>query len=335
VIHQIIGASCLAPFRPGHDYRPALDEIAALGYGCVRTFCGPLPWCNQTREAVYAGLPRFLDHCHNRGLNAYLPYITEAGTGFDLEAHVRELEAIANEWPAVVLKATSNESNHPSQGGRLPPERCRDLAAMMRGPVSFGADLDDESTAYTGGAWVSSHLDRGRPAWNWVRRVREQFGVSETVGKPVLSGEPMGADEQANPGKRESAPELFFTLGALNRLFLGGSGVFHSQSGLMAERLGPNQRRCAEAYLAGVRLIPGAHRLTYKNAGHDGSPVKSARFNDGDMGKEGCCRAYSGIEGDTGFSVVLGVVGNSGVDWAWQHERIGGMNGVEIYRVAR
>lgn len=338
MIHQIRGASMLAALRPGHDYRPALDEAAALGFNLVRTFAGVLPWAGQELRHVYERLDDYLHECSIRGLNCYLPYVTEAGTGFDLEAHVREVEAIANDWPTCVLKAVGNESNHPSQGGRLTPERCSELAAMMRGPVSFGADLDDESTAYAGGAWVSSHLSRSRPDWNWVRRVREQLAVSEATGKPVLSGEPMGAGETHVPGKRENRPELFLTLGALNRLFLGGNGVFHSEDGLWARPLGPNQRRCAEAYLAGVRTWPGAHRLEYRNTGHSGSPIRSARFNDGDLSREGCTRSYSGLDGDRALNVTLGIAGDPqlelGDGWRWGAE-LGRMDGVIVREVVR
>lgn len=340
MIHQIVGASCLAAVRPNHDPRPALDEIAALGFNAVRgPFAGALPWAGQELRHVYEGLPRFLGWCSERGLNAIVPYITEAGTGYDLDAHVRELEGIRASYRKVVLPEVGNESPHPSQGGRLTPERCRDLAAMMVGPVSYGADLDDESTRYAGGDYVSIHLDRGRDhRWNMVRRVREMLAVSEATGKPILSGEPIGADETEQPGKRCAAPEVFFTLGALNRLFLGGSGVWHSQAGLMAERLGPNQRRCAEAYLAGVRVWPGAERLQYFNVGHQNSPIVSARFNEGDLRKEGCTRSYSGLSGDSGINVTLGISGDPGLSWGndyWAGEVLGEMPGVRVTRVVR
>ena len=68
MIHQILGTSMLAALRPGHDYRPALDEAAALGFNLVRTFCGPLPWCGQERRHVYERLPGFLQDCADRAV---------------------------------------------------------------------------------------------------------------------------------------------------------------------------------------------------------------------------------------------------------------------------
>lgn len=307
MIHQILGTSVLAAFRPGHDYRPALDGAAALGFNLVRTFCGPLPWCGQERAHVYEKLPRLLQGCADRGLNAYLSYCTEAGTGYDLTAHVSAVEAIARTFPAVVLREVANEPWHPTQGWRLDPNRCRDLAESM-GDVcaSLGAAEDDESSAYAYGDFVASHLSRSRDKWNQVRRVRELLAISEQNNMPCLNQEPIGADEQSIAGKRESDPAFYLCLGALNRLFLGGSGVFHSQSGLMAEPLGPNQRRCAEAYLRGATCWPGAHRLTYKNVGHDGGPFASANF-------DRVVRIYAGLEDESrGFAVYVGTAGEDG-----------------------
>jgi hypothetical protein len=131
-------------------------------------------------------------------------------------------------------------------------------------------------------------------------------------------------------------------MAALNRLMEVG-GIFHSGDGLMAQRLGPNQRRCAQAYVAGASAIGHTPRLAYRNAGHDGSPVKDIRFNDGDMRREGCTRAYSGIYGADGFTVAVGVAGDPGIVWNWSRRevigemgdaRVGGSGAVRIYRVA-
>lgn len=330
-LHRIRGVSCLAALRPGHDYRPALDEAAELGADLVRVFCGALPWAGQEIGHVYERLPQFLDACRIRSLHAYLAYITEAGTGYALDAHVREIEQI-KAGRDNVLSEVGNEPWHATQGGRLTPERCRELAMRMAGPVGYGAAEDDESPIYAGGDFVPVHLSRSRDKWNQVRRVREM----EVLTKPALNQEPIGADEASIPGKREADPSYFFALGALNRLFEVG-GVFHSQSGLFAERLGPNQRLCAEAFLHGARIWPDQQvRLIYKNAGHDGSPVLRARFNDG-RAEPGCTRAYSGVIGNDGFTIALGTVGDPGVEFGngWRPiEVLADRPGVVVWRVS-
>lgn len=310
-------ASCLAALRPGHDYRPALDEIALLGFGGVRVFCGALPWCGQTLEHVYAWLPDFLTETKARGLYAYLAYHTEAGTGYDLNAHTDRLDDIVDRH-LHVLREVGNEPDHPSQGGRLSAAACRELASRMARPVGYGATIvDDESSEYAGGDFVPWHRDRGRPKWNQVRRQREGEALSAATGKPVLDQEGIGAAEVSVGGRRESDPAIFFTQAALARLFELSVSVFHSEDGLWARPLGPNQRACAEAFLRGSRLWPHDERLSYRNTGHGGSPVVSATFNDGEN-KPGVTRAYSGIAGDRGLLIVLGIVG----DWR-QHVQFG------------
>jgi hypothetical protein len=353
--HQILGTSVLAPFRKNHEWRVALDEAAALGFNCVRTFCGPLPWCGQERSYLYGVLPHYLQDCADRGLNAYLSYCTEAGTGYSTAGHCSDVEAVARQFPNVVLREVGNEPWHPTQGGKLGVSQCEALGAILRGARAYGAAEDDESDAYAGGDFVAVHLSRARDKWNQVRRVRELLALSEATGKPCLNQEPIGADEQSIAGKRESDPAFYFTLGALNRLFLGGSGVFHSQSGLLAERLGPNQRRCAEAYLAGVHIWPGAHRLEYRNTRHtqDTAPFKDADLRDEEPTRNGqpnpfynpdgtVIRLYAGIEADgrNGFGVGLGLIGSDAdhkieMQHGWRRERIGGMAGVDVYKVTR
>lgn len=332
--HIIFSASCLAALRPGHDYRPALDEIAALGFSAARVFAGRLTWCGQEPGPACDRLPQFLTDAHARGLNGHVVALTDTRDG-DREAYPRREHAarVAQAVTPFDIVEWANEPTHPSQYD-LTSTFLRSLQAPSGVAVAMGAANDDEDAAgFIDGAWVTRHLDRGRDEWNMVRRVKELMVVSEQTDKPIMSGEPIGSGEQDEPGKRLTNPSIFYTMAALGQLF-GVSTCFHSSDGLLAQPLGPQQRRCAEAFIAGSRSIPAA-RYTYKNAGHQDSPVRGARFNDGDLSKEGCTRAYSGLQGDTGFSVVLGVAGNSGVDWAWQRERIGGMPGVEIYRVAR
>jgi hypothetical protein len=130
-------------------------------------------------------------------------------------------------------------------------------------------------------------------------------------------------------------------MAALNRLFNVG-GVFHSQNGLYASPLGPNQRRCAEAFIRGSRVWAGKDndRLQYFNATHTGSPIEKITPNDGDLSKPGCTRSYSGVVGNHGFNVTLGIsdMANPGAQigngWRWGAE-IGREQGVIVREVLR
>lgn len=339
MLHRSVGASVLAPLAPGVEYRPALDEAVGLGWNVVRTFCGALPWCGQELHHVYERLPPFLGECQGRGLNVYLAYNTEAGTGYDLEQHTDEVERIARAYPVVSVREVANEADHSTQGGRLDPDRCADLADRMDGPVSFGATLEgDESDKYAGRDHTSVHLDRGRDPWNMVRRVREIYAHTERFTRPANNQEPIGAAEQDEPGSRCADPAIFHTMAALNRLFDVTLDIFHSDDGLYARVLGPQQRRCAEAFVSGSRVWPTGDVLSYRNAGHEGSPVRDANFDK-------VIRVYSGLmpSGIEAFTVALGLTGsvddsqielNEGWRWDTLLSRMAGADGrlVECWR---
>jgi hypothetical protein len=319
MLHRILGASLLNALSPGVDPMPALDEAVALRWNAVRIFCGALPWSGQELSHVYANLPRVLEACGARGLNAYLGYHTEAGTGYDLDRHTDEVEAIARAYQTIVLREVANEADHETQGGRLPPERCRDLAARMDGTAIYGATItDDESMVYAGRDANAVHLDRGRDPWNMVRRVREIYGRSEANGLPSKNQEPIGADEINDPGRRLNDPAIFRTMGILGRLF-DCSSFFHSEDGRYSRLLRPVTRSCAEAFAAGFLAWPAPDELTYKNTGHGGSPVKAANFDK-------VIRVYSGVmpNGVEALTVPLGLtesVDASAVElnsgWRW------------------
>lgn len=329
-VHEVVGASCMAALRPGWDYRPALDENAALGFNLVRVCAGHLEWCGQTAESGRARLPEFLVYAHDLGMNVEVTANTDhAIAKYDIVRHTIEVGQMVTPFDLL------EQANEPwDQEQQLSPTFLRDLPRPAGVLVALGAAQTDEERTYADAAYVTAHLDRGRPTWNQIRRVRELEALSAVTRKPVLNNEPIGAGERDERGKRLADPSAFYGMAALNRL-MGVGGIFHSSDGLMAQRLGPNQRRCAEAFIAGSRVIPKGVRLAYKNAGHDGSPVKDITFNDGDLDRPGCTRCYSGIDGGQGFSVAVGVSGDPGIVWNWPHrEVIGQMGACRVYRVA-
>jgi hypothetical protein len=328
VRHIIFSASCLAALRPGHDFRPALDEIAALGFTAVRVFAGRLGWCGQEPHHALERLPEFISEAHARGLNGHVVALTDTAGGgreaYDRRQHAAEVAARVT--PFDILE-WANEAWHPSQHDCTPAF----LASLPRPagvPIALGASQHDEPPKgldYAGADYVTVHLDRGRDEWNMVRRVKEVMEVGIATGKPVMSGEPIGAGEHHEAGKRLTNPAIFFTMAALGQLF-NVSTCFHSSDGLMAQRLGPRQRACAEAFIRGMRAVPAA-RYDYKNVTHSGSPIVSATFNDGDVRKPGCTRSYSGVVGGVGVNVTLGIsdMNHPGADigngWRWEGER--------------
>ncbi|HEX6976689.1 MAG TPA: hypothetical protein VF147_19915 [Vicinamibacterales bacterium] len=253
--------------RPAAERATVLDEARALGFNGVRVFAGALTWAKQTPEGARAALPELLAEADRRGLAVEVTAITDSRTGYDVGAHLQAVSRICAAAPNCLLEA-ANEYYHPTQSD-LVQDAARLYAlgreSVGRMPWSLGAPPFD---ALQGGKWpipsadfITVHLDRGRPFWGQLASVRSLAAIAEHTGKPVLNNEPIGAAERAERGRRESDPQFFFALGALSRLFELGV-VFHSEDGLNARPLGPNQRRAAEALVAGFNSIGTTARLT-------------------------------------------------------------------------
>lgn len=298
-----------------------LDEDVALGFNGFRVFAGDLGWANQTPALARATFPALLEEANARGLYVYLSALTGTATGFDAEAHLREVSIVCSLAVNCLLEL-ANEPFHGTQSGVVhDPVSLLALARRVVPPgvpFTLGAPAEDEGdVSFDLGMFLDRHLSRSRDKWNQVRHIREMEGLSGTAGKPVMSGEPIGAAEvcadvdldkrreceRLQAGRRQTDPAFFFALGALCRGFELGC-VFHSEDGLNARPLGPNQRACAEAFIAGWRSLDTDERLAFKNAGWADSPIKGANF------EGGVIRTYSFIVGNRGWVVLVGLTGD-------------------------
>lgn len=322
--------------KPLEEQAAVLEEDAALGFNGIRVFAGDLGWAGQTPDGARAALPGLLEAAAARGLYVYVSAITGSISGFDVAAHLRDVAAMCAAAPNALLQI-ANEPWHPSQSREVNDVAW--LLALARRvvpagvPYDLGAAAQDEVDGdgqypTDGGAFNDAHLDRGRDKYNQVRRVREIAGISENTRKPAISGEPIGAAEQSVSGKRESDPAFFWILGCLSRGFEVGT-VFHSDDGLQARLLEPNQKACATAFVAGFRSLDTAARLTFKNTGWDDSPIAAADFKK-------IVRAYSFIEGGRGYTVLVGLNGDPAVQFknGWrQLEVVAEQPGVRVLRI--
>jgi hypothetical protein len=297
-----------------------LRETASLGFNGVRVFSAALPWAGQTPEAARAMLPRLLTEAAAHGLYVFVSALTETRKGYDAEAHLRAVAGIVAAHDNALLEI-ANEPWHPTQSDEV-NDPVRLLALARRAvpanvPYALGAGHEDEPDlsgryAFAGGAFNTAHLDRGRDTWNQVRRLREIEAVSAATKTPTFSGEPIGADERMGGAtgtkQRRNDPEFFFALGALSRGFELPT-VFHSEAGLQGQLLGPAQRACAQAFIAGWRALDTAELLNFVNAKWAGSPVEDANF------EGGVIRAYSFVAGGRGWTVLVGKSGDPAIRW--------------------
>jgi hypothetical protein len=324
-IFRPVFASALTALAPNKPVAPFFDWCRGIGFNGVRIFGGALSWAGQTAEDARTRLPLTLAMAADRGLYVELTCLTDTGAlPFDKMVHLREIAAIVREFPNVIIEI-ANEFEHATQDSQVHDANWLrsqvGLFAAGGHPVAIGAPEADEPDPSgrwggTGGHYGTAHLDRGRDKWNQCRRVREIEACSAAGRFPLINNEPIGAAEPGTPGQRRNDPDFFYTLGALNRLFEVG-GVFHFQDGLHTTvPVGPVQQQCAEAFVRGSCAMQALNaRLTYLNVGHAGSPLAGATFNEGKP-TPGVTRAYSGISGNMGFTVLVGLVGDPGLKWA-------------------
>jgi hypothetical protein len=316
---------------------------SSTGFNGFRTFCGTLDWASQTLDIVYRRLPTVLAKAADHGLTVEVTAITGSGEGWDVEGHVDRIAQLCERRPNVVVEL-ANETQHPSQSsdvhdasylGRL-YNRIKNRGFI----IALGAYDDDESIVMAGGDYVTCHLDRGRDKWNQVRRVRELENVSAASRKYVLNNEPIGADElmggPSGNSQRRNDPEFFFCMGVLDRLFEVG-GVFHSTAGLNSVPPGEVTQRCAEAFVEGSTIVDTEDRLAFKNAGWGDSPVKGANFGS-DTSPGTVVRTYSGITGNTGYLVLVGVTGDPRVEFqlGWRIDsQLADVNGCQVFKLTK
>jgi hypothetical protein len=324
-----------------------LDADVEAGFNGIRVFCGALSWKGQTAEHARERVPFIIEAAHERGLYVQVVALTDTKDGqhYDKREHVRLLAETCNRYDNTLFEI-ANEFWHPSQDAET--NDINYLVKLRREVVpgnlltALGAPKDDENDPNVvplgKGDFIVIHLDRGgsnnRDKWNMVRRVREMEATSANYGKFVLDNEPIGAADSPINGKRESDPAIYFCMGALNRIFEVG-GCFHSDSGLQGDPLTPQQKACADAFIAGSALIKTKTRMRFQNMNNTNSWPQSPIRNATNV-----VRAYSGIAEDGSENVVVfvGVSGEIGFEMqnGWRlGEVIGGMPGVQVRRLER
>lgn len=312
VFYPVFASALAIAAKPAADAERYLDHCVAAGFNGVRFFLGSLGWANLTAGAAIDALPRLLFAARERGLYVQVCPITGSGDGsYDPRAYVRLAIRECMAFIHTTVEA-ANEFYHPTQSRDVhDPENLIDYLRGAPMLAAIGAPAEDEPITigdapafwpYPTADFTQLHLGRQREAWEMVRHAREMELVAQMTGRPVMNGEPIGAADVAERGRRESRPELFAGLGAINRI-MGLGGVFHSQSGLWADLPTDQIARCEAAFVAGSRCIPSSDRLAFKNAGWVDSPI--VKF-DGSK----ALRAYTGVAGARAWTLCLGVTGD-------------------------
>jgi hypothetical protein len=157
---------------------------------------------------------------------------------------------------------------------------------------------------------------------------------SERTGRFVIDNESIRADEREQPGERDNLPDVFFAQGALSRVFEVGAN-FHFENGLRANVPGPIQQECADAFIAGTRIVNDDYMLTVQDVGAAYSPVKQARVA---AAYAGLTQVFPAPTGPTSVLVLVGIQGEPGVEWRspWQQAGVvAARPQVQVWSIAR
>lgn len=293
-----------------------LDWAHKSGFNVVRVLATLCCWFDLAPDAGQRALPKVLALAAARGMHVQI--VALAGTAphersIDLEAQVRAIGTIAAAHENAIVEI-ANEPEHNTQDKRLHDFAYVDkLATLVPAEVLTigGSARYDHAVTPPLGDVVTRHLSRLDNMWEMMQRVRGLEHVARTTNRPVLSGEPFGAGEKRVPGSRETDPDLFFTYGALCRIFELACN-FHLEAGLNAVAPGKLQLAAADAFIAGMTAVPDDWRLTFRDLGSPESPVARAHL--------GRARAvYSGLADGGGLTVAFGVRGDLEMQWRGYH----------------
>lgn len=201
-----------------------------------------------------------------RGL--YVEIVALADTGrlnLSRPRLVEQVEAVgraaANHPNAIVQIA--NEHYHPTQSADVHDVSVlRELGrGIPRGVLYTESAAAEDAALQPQGRFITRHLSRAGTPAQMLDRLSLLGRLAAQTGKPVVSGEPIGAGERDQPGRRLSDPVFFRDL-ARRGLDAGlAGGTFHCEDGLLARIPGPVQQACARAWVEGATIrAPGVPR---------------------------------------------------------------------------
>jgi hypothetical protein len=107
---------------------------------------------------------------------------------------------------------------------------------------------------------------------DWPSKTKSALDISGVTGIGCVTREPMGADEENQPGRRSNVVHDFIWSAATARLTSLGS-YFHSQAGIRGQLYGPRQREIATAHYHTLASIPCEAQLSpYQRGSEFGGP---------------------------------------------------------------
>lgn len=296
-------------FMRAEDIQPQIDWMDSVGADAARVFSmigGLGIWGGWRLDPLvtpnyYLHLRDFFDWMHKRKKRVELTVLADCNSDrldYDVAAQVRHINGcteVAQEFPNVIIEL----ANEPQLNG----VRVNDLRAAVRRPgvlMSTGDYSPENGNLYCLD-YGNLHPQRDN---EWPRKAKDLYEYSE-AGWPGFSpthipwqnGEPIGADEIDQPGKRSTNAKDFYDHGLVTALY-GCGGTFHFQDGLYASVPRSTQHICAEAFFTALSHVPLEATLGQYTAGHlDNCPMYHSDST--------ALRTFARVCGDVAYVAVI------------------------------
>jgi hypothetical protein len=321
-----------------------LKWATQTGFNVVRVLVMlPKGWFTDrdfTPEEGLAALPRTLELA--RGADMYLEVTVLANTASlpakaDLGSYVERAGRICAAASNCALVEVANEFSRAAQRAdvRDPGNLARLAARVPAGiPTALGATAASSASLVAAAPVITINVDGAGERWSRLGRMQALGEESERTGRFVIDNGSIRADELEQPGERDNLPDVFFAQGALSRVFEVGSN-FHFENGLRAKVPGSIQQECADAFIAGTRIVNDEYMLTFQDTGSTFSPVRQARAG---AAYAGLTQVFPAPPGPTSVLVLVGIRGEPGVEWRspWQQAGVvAARPQVQVWSIAR
>jgi hypothetical protein len=231
----------------------------ATGFNLVRVLAAADVLFKLPADEGLRHMPALFEMAARRGLYVEIVALADSErfgmTGPALRAQVAEVGRIAAGHANAVVQV-ANEHYHPTQSRELhDPAMLAELGRLIPPQVLYteSAAADDTATEPQG-AYITRHLSRSGSPARMIARVRLLGSLALQTGKPVVNGEPIGAAEKDDPGRRLSDPGFFRDLARQTSAAELAGGTFHCEDGLLARVPGPVQQACARAWVQGASV---------------------------------------------------------------------------------
>ena len=239
----------------------------ATGFNLVRVLAMAEVLFDLSPEEGRRHLDTLFEMAAERGLYVEIVALADTARRGMTPAGLREQVAAVGSAAAAHSNAVvqiANEHYHPTQVPALhDPAALRALAAMLPAQVLYTESAAaDDMAVQPQGAFITRHLSRGGTPAQMLERVALLGNLAVETGKPVVNGEPIGAAERAEPGRRLVDPGFFRELARRTSAAGLAGGTFHCQDGMFARIPGPVQQACALAWVQGAAIsAPSRPRL--------------------------------------------------------------------------